>query len=484
MAPHGLLDLLHRNAQRYGTRRAVNAFGEGRWSSVSWPELAAMAGSATVRAAKALAGERIALVAMDNSVGSLAAFLGLAAAGLDLAVFEADSAQLRDPESVFRATGASSMIVPAAAAPSGTGAFRVLRTSELTRQAAPAMSGRSGVGMLAMTVLQATSGSTGEPRLARQPLANLLRGGAIYQGMYGLTADDEILAAVPYAHSFGMVAGLFAAIVSGASLTTFTGFSPRGMREAVAGGATVVLGTPLVYELVNRTRGSSRSAVRLALSSGGPLAPAVGAAAQDRLGVRIFQVYGSTETGVIACQRPRAEPWPVGCVGLPAPGVQLRLTAPPCGQLDDDPEDAGSELRVRTATMFDGYLGGLPVPYDEWGYYRTGDMAAVGRDGCLHLMRRKESFINVGGRKVNAARVQRLMSDFPAVVDAVVYGVETVGGEEVRAAVVLVGDGGTGPLLAHCRSLMDSYEVPHQIHVLPRLPRNGMGKVDRSQLPC
>ena len=482
MEPRELLAILHRNGQRYGGRRAINAFGEGRWSSVSWAELAAMVGTAATCAAGVLTGERIVLVAMDNSVESLAAFLGLAAAGLDVAVFEADSAQMRDPRSVFLATGASSVIVPEAISRSEDGEFRVLRASQLTRQADPGPYRRSQLARPNATVLQATSGSTGEPRLARQPLANMLRGGAIYQEIYRLTADDEILAAVPSAHSFGMVAGLFGAIVSGATLTTFTGFSPRGMREAVAGGATVLLGTPLVYELLNRIRRPARSTVRLALSSGGPLAPEVAVAARERLGSPVLQVYGSTETGVIACQRPHAELWPTGCVGLPAPGVQLRLTALPHDERDNH-QDNGSELWVRTATMFDGYLGDLVPSKDECGYYRTGDVAAIDRDGSLRLLRRKESFINVGGRKVNPARVQRLMRDFPGLVDAVVYGVETVGGEEVHAAVVLKGDDGAGPLLAHCRSLMADYEVPHQIHVLPHLPRNGMGKVDHGRLP-
>jgi acyl-CoA synthetase (AMP-forming)/AMP-acid ligase II len=111
-------------------------------------------------------------------------------------------------------------------------------------------------------------------------------------------------------------------------------------------------------------------------------------------------------------------------------------------------------------------------------------MATLDPAGHLSLVRRKDSFINVGGRKVNPVRVQRIVADHRMVAEAVVYGGPTAGGEEeVWAAVVFGGGGAVDELLAYCRTRLASYEVPHRVHVLDRLPRNGMGKVDRGRLP-
>ena len=450
------------NARRFADRPAVRLFAGGAWSDTSWARFAAMTAAAAHRAA-AVPGP--ALVAMDNTTASLAALLGLVCAGVDVAVVEADSSHLSDPSSVFHTTGAATVVVPDSAPP-GLPAYRVVRAAELTE---PDGSGFAVTGG-DTEVLQATSGSTGEPRLARQTLGNLLRGADLYRGAYSVTDDDSIILTVPAAHSFGMVAGLCTAVVTGATLLTFARFSPRGIRSAMEDGAAVLLGTPLVYDLLNRAAAPVAAAVRVALSSGGPLDPDVAELAGQRLGTAVLQAYGSTETGLIACQTPSERPWPAGCVGTVAPGVAV-----------DIGEDG--ELAVRTGTMFLGYHDGTPAALDEHGRYHTGDVAELDPDGRLHLLRRKDTFINVGGRKVNPVRVLRLLTDYPPLVDAAVYGVPTMGGEEVHAAVVFADGGDVPSLLAHCRARLAGYEVPHQVHVLEVLPRNGMGKIDRSRLP-
>lgn len=475
MSRRELIDLLRQRARRLGDRPALTAVGPTGDQTVTWGALCRTVEAAAARAATEFRTEPRVLLAMDNGLPAMTALLGLAVAGVDIAVFEAAAAPLRDPASAFHATGARTLLVPGGERPESTAEYRVLACEELVEPRPPAElpdpPASAGV-----TILQATSGSTGEPRLARQPLANLLRGGVIYRDIYRLTGADTILAPVPAAHSFGMVGGLFATIAAGAHLYTVTRFSPRATRDAIESGATVLLGTPLLYELVARTVRPARSALRVALSSGGPLEAGVADRAGARLDTGVLQVYGSTETGLIASQRPRATPWPAGCVGTPAPGVELRLSP----AADAEP---GAELAVRTTTMFRGYLDDRPVSLDRQGFYATGDVARLDEDGNLHLLRRKESFINVGGRKVNPVRVRRLLQEHPAVLDSAVYGVAAVGGEEVHAAIVLADGGQVGPLLEHCRARLADYEVPHRVHVLPALPRTGMGKIDRGRLP-
>ncbi|TCO61916.1 class I adenylate-forming enzyme family protein [Actinocrispum wychmicini] len=467
-----LVAMLRKHAMSRGDEPAFRVYDGSTWEQATWREFGDLAAASAIRAANEFPAGRPALVQLDNSIVSLAALVGLAAAGVDLAVFEAESSLLRDDRSALHELGADT-VVGTADVPSR---YRVLPAGELTRPSTE----RDTLAAIARlenrnaAVWQSTSGSTGEPRLARQTIANLLRGGEIYTGRYHVTEQDTVVAAVPMAHSFGLVGGLMCALVSGAALTTFTRFSPHGLRAAVESGATIVLGTPLVYELTTRLARPATSDLRMALSSGGPLDPAVAESARQRLGCPVYPLYGSTEMGIIASQFPRTKPWPAGHVGVAAPGVELRLA---------DHDDAASELLVRTSTMFTGYWGGDTDALDDQGWYRTGDLATIAADGTVTLVSRKDTFINVGGRKVNPARVERLIGGHTAVAEVAVYGVDAVGGQEVWAAVVLSKPCSVEELSAYCGCQLMAYEVPHRVHVMDWLPRNGMGKIDRGRLP-
>jgi acyl-CoA synthetase (AMP-forming)/AMP-acid ligase II len=457
-----------------GDRPAFRVLRDGRWGEVTWRQFGIMACAAAAAATELAAGSPV-LLAMDNSVDSLAALAGLAAARIDCAIFERQSSLLNDEESVLHGLGAS-VIVGAAD-----------RTAGYRRVPAEYLTGSAG-DPRALAVLQTrpendsaiwqwTSGSTGEPRLARQAVANLIRGGMIYTDRYRITSQDLLLVTVPMTHSFGLVGGLMSALLSGAQLHAFTQFSTRPIREALEIGATMLFGTPLVYELMTRSARPAASTLRMALSSGGPLEPRVAEEIRQVFGCPVFQVYGSTEMGLIASQFPRDEPWQADSVGYAASGVELRLGGRPEGASDD------AELLVRTSTMFGGYLGAAGQAHDPDSWYATGDMAFLDPSGELRIVGRKDSFINVGGRKVNPSRVERIISGHGAVAEVAVYGVPTVGGEEVLAVVAFSHACTAEELLQHCRSRLAPYEVPYRLHIVDRLPRTGMGKVDRSQLP-
>lgn len=326
-------------------------------------------------------------------------------------------------------------------------------------------------------MLQLTSGSAGEPKIVRHSSANVWHGGHTYRQLLGLTPADVVVAAVPLAHSFGLVGALTAAVVSGAELRTTRRFQPGRVADALVADGTVLFGTPLVYRLLTpvlRNR-ATPARLRAAVSSGGPLPAELGHQARAVLGVSVRQFYGSTETGLISYQ-PDPGDEPDTSVGVPAPGVHLRLTrADP-----DDPAGTG-HLSVRTPTLFHGYLGASGPVSTPDGFYDTGDLARVDEAGRLHLLGRKDTFVNVGGRKVNPTRVARVLDEHPGVREVFVFGATDADGEQrVHAAVVLAPGTGPAELAAHCRARgLAPYEVPHELHPLARLPRTAMGKVDR-----
>ncbi|MFC9434478.1 nucleotide sugar dehydrogenase [Nocardia sp. NPDC057030] len=465
-----LFDYLRHRAETSPGATAIASGAPSGWESVTWAQLYAAASGVARRARTLPVGDGPVVLAVDNSVACAAVLLGLAGASVDLLLVEAANSYLTDEQSPIVRAAPSAMVGPAEFAATASARFPCVRFDELMAGPLSDVPPRR-----ASVIHQLTSGSTGEHRIVCHPLNNVLRGGIIYRDVHGLTTADTLFVTVPLAHSFGLVGGLAAALVSGARLLTLTRFNLRVLLAGLRDGATVLLSTPLGYDLIaSVTRPAQRdNSLRLALSSGGPLSADVAARAAQRLGVRVHQVYGSTETGLVACAYDRQEPWPDGSVGTFAPGVEWRLA-------QDDSTDGTGRLLVRTSTMFDRYLDGQTVGA---GHYDTGDLVRVDAQGHVFVMARKNTFVNVGGRKVNPRRIERVLADCAGVVESFVYGAESDGAEqEIHAAVVLAGSTGVPELLGFCRARLMPYEVPHRVHVLAELPRTALGKVHLHRL--
>lgn len=473
--------------------RAATPGGAG--VDTSWAALRDTAAAVTDRARR-LRRDAPVVVVVDGTAESIATVLGLVEAGVDVLLLEERTSHLADPQSPVHRLASPAVIGPPSMPDASTPHGPVRLSYEAVRQpgrlpaeevdgsatGAPAP-GRPG------EILQLTSGSTGQPRIARQTLDNVLAGARAYCELFRITGADVVLVAVPVAHSYGL-AGTLAALLSQALLVTLPRFSVRSLVAGLDDGATVLLGTPLLYKLLVPVLAARRrpTRVRTALSAGGPLAADTAARVGDLLGSPIRQIYGITEAGLVACVPQATTDWPAGSVGPAAPGVTLRIdgevgTAGTTAAVDAAPARTG-RLLVRTPALFRGYWGTPEQGLTADGFYDTGDVVRLDADGHLFVLGRKDSFVNVGGRKVNPRRVEQVLAGHPHVREAFVYGAERLDGEqEMHAAVVLEPATTVDEVLAHCRaaSLMP-YEVPHHVHTIDRLPRSGMGKVDRQRL--
>jgi acyl-CoA synthetase (AMP-forming)/AMP-acid ligase II len=477
--PPGLAELLDRWRTDQPGDQAFCAATSTGWASLTWAELADAAAGVARRAPQPLLRSAPVVVVVDNSAESVAVLLGLWLANYDTLLVESGSSHLADGTSAVRQAGPGGIVAP-------VGTVAELRTSWSADPAADSLVthadllGQPGTATALAAaptlgdpaVLQMTSGSTGEPRIAVQRLSSLLRGGAIYVARHRIRRSDQILAPIPLTHSFGIVGGLMTTLCCGSGLATMPRLMLRPLHERLSRPGTVLLGTPLLYRVATAAAAGFAPIsgnVRAPLCSGGPLADDAAAAARSWLGAEVLQVYGSTETGLISCQYDRGRPWAQGSVGTLAAGVTARLAA-----------GADSTLTVRTSTMFDGYLGGPAVT----GFYETGDVADADDQGELYIRGRKATFVNVGGRKVNVARTERIIRESGLVRDTAVYGVDSgTGEEELHAAIELRAGVTIADVSSHCRANLAPYEVPHAFHVVGQLPRGPLGKVERSRLP-
>ena len=117
------------------------------------------------------------------------------------------------------------------------------------------------------------------------------------------------------------------------------------------------------------------------------------------------------------------------------------------------------------------------------GVLRTGDIGFVDDNGWLHVVDRRNLVIMRGGANVYPAEVERVLDTLPGVAASVVIGLPDERlGERVAAAVVLDdgADISVGDIAERCRQELAKYKVPERIVVLPSVPRNAMGKIDRT----
>jgi len=187
----------------------------------------------------------------------------------------------------------------------------------------------------------------------------------------------------------------------------------------------------------------------------------------------VLERYGMTET-VMLVSNPYEGDRRAGTVGLPLPGVELRLA------------DGTDEIEVRGPNVFGGYLSNPEanaVAFTPDGWFRTGDIGHVDADGYVSIVGRAKELIISGGYNVYPREIEDLLRAHPAVVDAAVVGTPSAEwGEVVTAYVELGDDVASEELLEWAAQGLAPYKRPRLVHAVVELPRNKLGKVLRDQL--
>jgi long-chain acyl-CoA synthetase len=221
------------------------------------------------------------------------------------------------------------------------------------------------------------------------------------------------------------------------------------------------------------------SELRFLVSGAAPLPPEAIAELGRRLpGLELREGYGLTESCGLATSSPPGRSRP-GTVGLPAPGVDLRV-------VDDEGNDAETgEVLVRSETVMPGYWNAPELSAETLrdGWLHTGDIGRLDADGYLTIVDRKKDLIIRGGFNVYPRDVEEALLEHPAIAAASVVGrPDPVHGEEVVAFVTLAADAAPEELVEFGRRRLGGYKYPREIHVLPTLPLTPVGKTDRKAL--
>ncbi|WP_374117983.1 acyl-CoA synthetase [Streptomyces sp. S07_1.15] len=323
-----------------------------------------------------------------------------------------------------------------------------------------------------------TSGTTGAPKGALIPRRAMAAGLDGLAEAWQWTADDTLVHGLPLFHVHGLVLGVLGALRTGCRLV-HTG-RPLPAAYAAAGGS-LYFGVPTVWSRIaaDPDAASALSGARLLVSGSAPLPTPVFRDLERLTGQRPVERYGMTETLITVSTRAGGERRP-GSVGLPLPGVRTRLAAEPGAEI--------GELQLTGPTLFSGYLNrpeATAASYTADGWFRTGDIAAIGEDGHHRIVGRASTdLIKSGGYRIGAGEVESALLDHPAVREAAVVGAPHPDlGQQVVAYVVAGGPVTERELTDFVAGHLSVHKRPRAVRFLDALPRNAMGKPQKRLLP-
>jgi malonyl-CoA/methylmalonyl-CoA synthetase len=332
-----------------------------------------------------------------------------------------------------------------------------------------------------------TSGTTGRSKGAMLSHTNLVSNAHTLAEIWHFEASDRLLHALPIYHTHGLFTATNTVIASGASMILLPGFDAEQVVDALPQ-ASVFMGVPTYYiRLLQCARFDKASAanMRLFISGSAPLSPDTHNQFAERTGHAVLERYGMTETNMNT-SNPYDGARLAGSVGLPLPGVELRIvddgTGAQCG--------AGmvGVIEVRGPNVFAGYWGKEELTASEFrddGFFVTGDLGRVDESGYVWIEGRQKDLIISGGLNVYPAEIESAIDAIAGVRESAVIGVPHPDFGEGVTAVVACEDDAALDERAVAEALaagLAKFKQPKRIYFVETLPRNAMGKIQKNLL--
>lgn len=353
------------------------------------------------------------------------------------------------------------------------------------------IAGRPGGGNSSeQAVIFYTSGTTGEPKAVPITHENLITNiNECMTHIKGLTDEDVFLNVLPNYNSFGFVTAALLPLMAGVRQVIVTSFMPPHVTMSTMKDAQVSI-IPAVPTMISLLFGAAArgflppKSFRYIISGGDSLPPGFYERAQKELGVPLLEGYGLTEATAVVAMTPSVDKVKADSVGTLLASVEAEIRG------DDGevlPLTSEGRLWLRGPSVAKSYYHDDELTAGRFvdGWFDTGDIARFDGEGYLYLMSRASDVIFVGGFKVYALEVERVLMEHPAVAEAAVVGVpRSISGEIVKAFVVLKKGEKTAPkeLIQFSRKKLSYYKVPRIIEFMNELPRSGTGDILKRKL--
>lgn len=336
-------------------------------------------------------------------------------------------------------------------------------------------------------VILYTSGTTGAPKgvvLSHRANVNLARHTV---ELMGYTESDHLYSVFPLYHSNARYCSVMAGLEAGARVLLHRRFSAsRFWQICREQEITAFNYQGAMMSILHKQPAGPRDrdhAVRVAF--GAPCPPEIFAFFEERFGVRLTEIYGSTEVSLV-CEMP-PERRRVGTAGRESAIYSVAIVdetghiVPPgtTGEITVRPKQAG--------WMFDGYESDPAATVRAWTnlWFHTGDRGVIDEDGFLTFVDRVKDTVRRRGENVSTWEVERVIADHPAVAQVAAYGVASeLSEEEVMVAIVPVPGVALDPraILAHCEGRLTAFAVPRYLRSVAALPMTPSQRVEKYRL--
>jgi malonyl-CoA/methylmalonyl-CoA synthetase len=332
-----------------------------------------------------------------------------------------------------------------------------------------------------------TSGTTGLSKGAILTQNNLLSNAEVLTRYWAFSDSDVLLHALPIFHTHGLFVATNIALLSGCKILFVPKFDQEAMI-ALMPQATCMMGVPTFYtRLLDDPRFDRALSqhMRLFISGSAPLLAETHKLFEQRSGHRILERYGMTETNM-STSNPYEGERRAGTVGVPLPGIELKITDSATGKTLA--QGTIGEIEVRGPNVFKGYWNMPEKTAKELrsdGFFMTGDLGMVDADGYVHIVGRNKDLIISGGFNIYPKEIETVLDAQEGVLESAVIGVPHPDFGETVLALFVPSSEHTPDLDAiqsHISEHLARFKLPKKLIILSHLPRNTMGKVQKNAL--
>ena len=332
-----------------------------------------------------------------------------------------------------------------------------------------------------------TSGTTGLSKGAMLTQENLLSNARALVSAWQFTADDVLLHVLPIFHTHGLFVATNVTLLAGGKLI----FLPKFDIDAVLAQiphATTMMGVPTFYtRLLDDTRFTKdlTAHMRLFVSGSAPLLAGTHVQFEMRTGHCILERYGMTETNMNT-SNPYVGERRAGTVGPALTGIEIKITDVSTGKTL--PQGDIGQIEVRGPNVFKGYWKMPEKTAEELrenGFFITGDLGQIDEDGYLQIVGRNKDLIISGGYNIYPKEIELLLDQQDSILESAVIGVPHPDFGETVVGILVTNenaDPDLAAIISNIGSSLARFKHPKKLIVLPKLPRNAMGKVQKKQL--
>ena len=331
-----------------------------------------------------------------------------------------------------------------------------------------------------------TSGTTGRSKGAMLSHNNLFSNTRELFKIWKFNENDALLHALPIYHIHGLFVACNLCLLSGAKIHFIKKFQTEKVIEYLPK-STVMMGVPTFYTRLiesKKLNAQITKNIRVFISGSAPLLSETHKEFESLTGHKILERYGMTETNMNT-SNPYDGERRAGTVGIPLPGIKIRIT---------DPETnvkLGSGkigmIEIKGENIFEGYWAMEEQTRDSFtvdGYFITGDLGKFSSDGYLSIIGRNKDLIISGGLNIYPKEIEVVIDGINYVKESAIIGIPHKDfGEAVLAIIVANNEKiSETTIMKVIQTKLAKFKQPKKIIFVSELPRNAMGKVQKQIL--